>query len=220
MPLTTGTRLGRWVPRMANIHTDTIGLTTLILLFGSWVVFALIFFLRKRPPKVEEAKRSSAAKLGIVLQGVGFGLVWTFRRSQWWPSATSVGGELTLAAVAVALAWVSIGGCLLSVQTLGKQWTVQARLIKGHELIMDGPYGIVRNPIYLGMFGLMVATGLTLSQWWALLSAVVVFLVGNRIRIRAEESLLREAFGSQFEDYVRRVPPFLPRILRRKTAWK
>ena len=87
-----------------------------------------------------------------------------------------------------------------------------ARLTKGHELVTDGPYGIVRNPIYLGMFGLMVATGVALSTWWALLAAIAIFLVGNRIRLRAEETLLREAFGSQFDDYARRVPAFLPRI--------
>jgi protein-S-isoprenylcysteine O-methyltransferase Ste14 len=89
---------------------------------------------------------------------------------------------------------------------------VQARILKGHELITDGPYGIVRNPIYLGMFGLMIATGLALSSGWALLSAAVVFLIGNLIRIRAEEKLLREAFGSQFVRYAERVPAFLPRI--------
>jgi protein-S-isoprenylcysteine O-methyltransferase Ste14 len=99
------------------------------------------------------------------------------------------------------------------VQTLGKQWTVQARLIRGHELVTEGPYGIVRNPIYLGMFGLLIATGLAASRPWTLLIAVVVFLVGNQIRIRAEEKLLRESFGEQFEDYARRVPAFLPRIL-------
>jgi protein-S-isoprenylcysteine O-methyltransferase Ste14 len=195
-----------------KLQTDTIGLTALIVIFAAWFVFALIFLLRKRPAKVEEVKRAPAAKLGIVLQGVGFGLVWNLRRSQWWPLPASVGGEITLASVAVALAWVSNWWCLRAVQILGKQWTVEARLIKGHELITDGPYGIVRNPIYLGMFGLMVATGLALSHWWALLGAVLIFLTGNRIRIRAEENLLREAFGSQFDDYARRVPAFVPRI--------
>ena len=75
-----------------------------------------------------------------------------------------------------------------------------------------GPYGLIRNPIYLSMSGLIVASGLALSHWWALLGAVVVFLVGNRIRILAEENLLREGLGSQFEDYARRVPAFLPPI--------
>lgn len=122
-------------------------------------------------------------------------------------------GEVILATVVVVVAWVSNWWCLRSIRTLGKQWTVEARLIKGHELITAGPYGVVRNPIYLGMFGLLVATGLALSQPWAMLAAIVAFLVGNRIRIRAEERLLRESFGPQFEDYARRVPAFLPRIL-------
>ena len=45
-----------------------------------------------------------------------------------------------------------------AVQTLGKQWTYAARVIKGHELITQSPYGVVRNAIYLGMFGLILST--------------------------------------------------------------
>jgi protein-S-isoprenylcysteine O-methyltransferase Ste14 len=71
----------------------------------------------------------------------------------------------------------------------------------------------VRNPIYLGMFGLMVATGLVFTTWWVLLLAVTVFLIGNQVPIRAEENLLRETFGSQFDDYARRVPAFFLRLL-------
>jgi protein-S-isoprenylcysteine O-methyltransferase Ste14 len=60
----------------------------------------------------------------------------------------------------------------------------------------------------------MVATGLVFTTWWALLIAIVIFLVGNQIRIRAEEQLLRESFGVQFDDYAGRVPAFFPRLLR------
>jgi protein-S-isoprenylcysteine O-methyltransferase Ste14 len=41
---------------------------------------------------------------------------------------------------------------------------------------------------------------------------VVFFLAGNHLRIRAEENLLRETFGSRFEAYARRVPAFFPRL--------
>jgi protein-S-isoprenylcysteine O-methyltransferase Ste14 len=71
---------------------------------------------------------------------------------------------------------------------------------------------VVRNPIYLGMFGLMVATGLAYTTWWALLAAVILFLSGNRIRIRSEEKPLRETFGVQFDEYASRVPAFFPAI--------
>lgn len=195
-----------------TIHTDMIGATVLALIILSWMAFAAIFLLRTKPAKIKEAQKAPAAITGIALQGVGFGLVWTFRRTDWWPFPSSLAGELLLAVVAVALAWVSNWWCLRAVRVLGKQWTLHARVIQGHELITEGPYGIVRNPIYLGMFGLMVATGLALAAWWALLGAVAAFLIGNLIRIRAEEKLLQETFGEQFSEYARRVPAFLPPI--------
>jgi protein-S-isoprenylcysteine O-methyltransferase Ste14 len=196
----------------AKIHTDAIGLTALILVVAGWIFFAAIFLLRKRPSEVAESKRAPLATVGIVLQSLSFVLVTNLRRAFWWPFAPSLFGEVALAALAVLLTWLSAWFCLRAVQTLGKQWTFAARVITGHELITEGPYSVVRHPIYLGLFGLMLGTGLVLATWWALVSAVVIYLVGNRIRIRAEEQLLKETFGRQFQEYASRVPAFLPRI--------
>lgn len=195
-----------------KIQTDVIGLTALILVSAAWVAFCLIFLLRKKPPRPEERKRAPAAVAGIFLQGLSFGIAWALRRGHWWPFSPSPVGELALASVAVVLAWASSWWCLLAVRVLGKQWAYRARVIEGHELITEGPYAIVRNPIYLGMFGLMISTALVLSTWWALLIAIVVFLAGNQIRINEEEKLLRETFGAKFDEYTQKVPAFLPRI--------
>jgi protein-S-isoprenylcysteine O-methyltransferase Ste14 len=62
------------------------------------------------------------------------------------------------------------------------------------------------------MFGMMVATGLAVTQWPALLVAIVVFLVGTYMRVRVEERLLRGQFGAEFDDYTRRVPAVIPGI--------
>ena len=56
-----------------------------------------------------------------------------------------------------------------------------------------------------GLFGL--------QSWQALLAAVLIFLIGNEIRIRSEEKLLRETFGAKFDEYASRVPAFFPRLL-------
>jgi protein-S-isoprenylcysteine O-methyltransferase Ste14 len=145
------------------MRIDMIGVVTLILVFLAWLVFGAIFLLRKKPPKVEETKRDTSAKWGIALQGIGFVLVGSFHRAHWWPLPPSRFGEAILAAVAVVLAYFSCCFCLLAVRTLGQQWTYEARVIQGHELITQGPYSVVRNPIYLGMFSLMVATGLAFT---------------------------------------------------------
>jgi protein-S-isoprenylcysteine O-methyltransferase Ste14 len=193
-----------------KLQTDLIGFVTLILLSLAWVAFGLTFLLRKKPPEAEEVKRAPNSVLGIALQSGSFALVWSFARPSWWPFQPSIAGEVALSALAIILAYASCLFCLSAVRTLGKQWTYAARVIKGHELITQGPYAIVRNPIYLGMFGLILATGLIFSRWWALVAALTVFLIGNRIRIRAEEQLLREAFGVQFDEYAKRVPAFFP----------
>jgi protein-S-isoprenylcysteine O-methyltransferase Ste14 len=84
--------------------------------------------------------------------------------------------------------------------------------MEGHKLITAGPYGKVRNPIYLSMFGMLVATGLALSVWWALVLAAVLFAIGTQIRIQNEEKVLRESFGAEFDAYARQVPAMFPRI--------
>lgn len=198
---------------MSHLQTDAVGITALIVVSLAWIIFGLTFLLRKKPPGVQEAKRAPVSSLGIFLQSVGFMFVWLIGRTQWWPFPASFVGELVLAVVAVMLAFASSVFALLAARTLGKQWTYRARVIEGHELITTGTYSVVRNPIYLGMFGMLFATGLVYSRWWNFLGAIVFFLIGNQIRIRAEEKLLRETFGSQFDEYARRVPAFLPRIL-------
>ncbi len=195
-----------------QVQTDAIGLTTLILVLLPWVGFGVALLLKKKSPETEEAKRAPAATWGIVLQSVSFGLVWLVPRPTWWPFRDSLAGELAVAALAVVLAYGSGWLCVRAVRTLGKQWTYQARVIKGHELVTQGPYAMVRNPIYLGMFGAILATGLAFSRWWNFLGGVIFFLVGNHIRIQAEEKLLRETFGAQFDEYARRVPAFFPRL--------
>jgi protein-S-isoprenylcysteine O-methyltransferase len=82
--------------------------------------------------------------------------------------------------------------------------------VEGHKLATTGPYRFVRHPIYTGMFGMLVATGLAISHWLALLVAIFIFLAGSVIRVRSEEKLLREAFGSDFDAYARRVSTILP----------
>lgn len=196
------------------MHSDEIGFTALVLVLLTWVLFGLRFLLRKKHPLAEAAKYGPESKWGIALQSVGFALAWSLPRRQWWPFKPSLAGEILLAVVAVALAWSSALLSVRAVKALGQQWTYQARVIKGHELVTQGPYRIVRNPIYLGMFGLLLATGLVFSRWWTLLAALAFFLIGNHIRISAEEKLLREAFGPSFDDYARQVPAFFPRLLR------
>jgi protein-S-isoprenylcysteine O-methyltransferase Ste14 len=170
-------------------------------------VLGLLF--KRKDDKARETKR--APVWGIALQSVSIAPVWSLPRPRWWPLRESIAGEVALSVAAVVLTYGSAWLAVQSVRALGKQWTYKARGIEGHELVTQGPYSLVRNPIYLGTFGAILGAGLVFARWWTLLAAIVLFLVGNQIRISAEERLLRETFGAKFDEYARRVPAFFPR---------
>ena len=177
----------------------------------SWFAFVIVFFARKSPPSPPDSKRDRISIWGIALQGVGYGIVWAVHRPFFTPIA-KVGKQLEIV-VAVLTMIVAIGSVwfvLNAIRTLGKQWSLAARLLEGHKLVTEGPYRIVRNPIYTGMFGMLLATGLAISHWIGLLIGIIAFAVGTVIRVHSEEKLLREAFGAEFEAYAHRVPAVIP----------
>jgi protein-S-isoprenylcysteine O-methyltransferase Ste14 len=192
-----------------------LALATLAGVMLCWFVFAGIFLLRKRTPKAPEAKRNRMATLGIALQMCAYFLVW-FQppRRPFLPPVAALSGlpgilfSVFTVTIAAGSAWLIEN----AVRTLGKQWALRARLVEDHQLITVGPYAYMRNPIYTGMLGMLIATGLATEHWIALPIAVVIFAVGMVIRVRSEEKLLHAAFGKEFEDYARRVPAVLPGI--------
>jgi protein-S-isoprenylcysteine O-methyltransferase Ste14 len=185
-----------------NSSPTSIALATLGGVIVSWFFFAGIFLLRKRPPKEAEAKRDRRALVGIVLQMCAYFLVW-FQppRTEFLPPVAALSGALGIVFAVFTISLAAASGWLLesAVRTLGKQWAVAARLVEGHKLITEGPYAYVRNPIYTGMFGMLIATGLAMEHWIATIVAVIVFAIGLVIRVRTEEN-------------ARRVPAVIPGI--------
>jgi protein-S-isoprenylcysteine O-methyltransferase Ste14 len=178
-----------------------------------WLCFAAIVLLGKRVQAPGHAKLDLKSRLGFFLQLVAYAICFGMPRTYFSPflpmSKTS---EEILTAFIFALTLASVWFCYASARILGKQWALDARVIEGHELISQGPFAIVRNPIYLAMFGMLIVTYVAVSRWQAFAFALLFFAAGTAIRIRTEEQLLRETFGSQFDDYTRRVPAFFPRL--------
>lgn len=180
-----------------------------------WWLFALTFWLRKRPPRTREAKRDLTSYLGLLLQALGYCVVWYFplRRRQFAPIVSGpewFGWLMVVVTLAIAVASVWLVNS--AARRLGKQWALAARVVEGHDLIQDGPYAFVRNPIYAGMFGMLIATALAVTDWIPLIVASVLFALGTYVRVQIEEKLLRQAFGERFEEYAHKVPALIPGI--------
>jgi protein-S-isoprenylcysteine O-methyltransferase Ste14 len=178
----------------------------------TWFVFAWTFFLRKKPEAGKDAKYAPKSFIGIALQGVSFGLVWGLRRTPF--LSPFVDDQfilnLVLQILGVLLAIGSVWMANSAIRELGKQWSIQARLIEDHKLITSGVYQIVRHPIYAAMLGMLIATAFALTHWAVAIIAVIVFLAGTKIRTVLEEKLLRAAFSEEYQTYAAKVPAFVP----------
>ena len=178
---------------------------------AGYLAFGAIFlFMRKRSRgKTRKADRRSI--IAIFIQALAFAIAWMIARKPFTPFLpVDWRAQYVVAALIVLLTIGSLIFIAAAVRTLGKQWSLQARVLEHHELIRHGPYRVVRHPIYTGMFGMLVAGSLAYGHWIGLLIASAVYYFGTVIRIRSEEKLLREQFGSAYEEYAREVPAFIP----------
>ncbi len=82
------------------------------------------------------------------------------------------------------------------------------------ELVSTGPYGHLRNPLYLGNF--LLSFGVLIMAWpwmpWFLLFYLVLFYFQYAAIISLEEDFLRKKFGAVYSEYEKHVPRFFPRL--------
>ena len=82
---------------------------------------------------------------------------------------------------------------------------------KEHRLIQDGPYGVIRHPLYVSYILILVGLSLALLMYW-LMIPVVCIIVGIYQTAKAEEEVLIEQFGEEYNGYKRRVGMLFPRL--------
>lgn len=107
----------------------------------------------------------------------------------------------------------AIGGVfrLWPVFVLGHRFSGLVAIQAQHSLVTTGIYTIIRNPSYLGL--LMMTLGWSL----AFRSGVGVILTACMLppliaRIHAEEGLLRDNFGAEYDAYCARTWRLVPRL--------
>jgi protein-S-isoprenylcysteine O-methyltransferase Ste14 len=82
-------------------------------------------------------------------------------------------------------------------------WSVALILIKvpRKELITNGPYSLVKHPLYTGVALLVLPwIGILLNTWLGALIGIIVY-VGSRLFSPEEEKILSKVFGAAWNDY-------------------
>lgn len=80
---------------------------------------------------------------------------------------------------------------------------------KSSHLITDGIFSKTRNPMYIGMFLMVLGIGICFMNLFSILIAFVFLLLIHFISIPIEEKMMYDTFGQEFLDYKRDVPRWL-----------
>ena len=112
----------------------------------------------------------------------------------------------------IALVALGLGFAVWARVWLGRNWSSMVTVKQGHELIRNGPYALVRHPIYTGLSLALIGSALMLGNWRALIGLVLI--VGSFLRkLRIEERFMAAEFGEAYARYRAQVPALIPFIV-------
>ena len=177
-----------------------------------WLVFAIVWFLAALASKRTLRRQTPTGRL---LQGgiIALGFFLLFQPWNLQPldvrfvpatqATTFCGIAFTAAGIAFAI-WARL--------TIGRNWSGTVTLKQDHQLIRNGPYRIVRHPIYSGVLLAMFGTAIGYGKVPCLIGLALTF-AGFWAKWRTEEQFMIEQFGAQYVEYRREVKAIIPGLL-------
>jgi len=96
---------------------------------------------------------------------------------------------------------------------LGSNWTVVVALRHNHKLITNGVYKYIRHPMYTAHLVWAVAQIMILHNWIAGYSFLIVQIPFYWFRIRNEEKMMIEQFGTDYTSYMEKTDRLIPGLL-------
>ncbi len=116
------------------------------------------------------------------------------------------------------LNWIGIAGLWLCIPWdlmnfyYNANFTRLYKPLKGeYVLATGGPYKYIRHPMYVGgaieVFSFLLATGI-----WFTIIYFIIFIIALPYQASGEEKLLRELFGSIYDEYASRTGRFFPKL--------
>jgi protein-S-isoprenylcysteine O-methyltransferase Ste14 len=93
---------------------------------------------------------------------------------------------------------------------MGNAWRIGVDQEERTDLVVDGPFGLVRNPIYSAMIPTVFGLVLLVPNAVAL-AALACLVIGLELQVRlVEEPYLLQTHGDEYARYAARVGRFIP----------
>jgi protein-S-isoprenylcysteine O-methyltransferase Ste14 len=184
-----------------------------IIISSCWGVFAVVWVLAALFTKRTVYHESGARRLRYLIP-IALGCYLVFRgyhlpRPFNFDIIPQTDAILVAAAI---LCLCGLGFCLWARAVLGRNWSGTVTLKENHELIVRGPYRLVRHPIYTGLLAMVVATAIQQGHIGGIIGLILIS-VSLWIKSSHEEEVMRKQFPDQYPAYRERVKRIIPFIL-------
>lgn len=98
---------------------------------------------------------------------------------------------------------------------LGRNFSTS--LVASETLVTDGPYRLVRHPLYAAFLLLWIVLALLSANWFVGAAGIAGFAIVLVVRTPKEERLLLGLFGDEYRVYMQRTGRIVPRLRRSGT---
>lgn len=95
-------------------------------------------------------------------------------------------------------------------QSLGQFHQAKIVIFHNHVLVDTGLYRFLRHPYLVGVFLEVFSITIFFGSMKGFLAFIILYVPLLWLRSRLEDKSLKRYFGMEFEEYRKRVPPFVP----------
>ena len=178
-----------------------------------WGAFCVVWLLAALFTKRTVYHESGARRMRYIIPIV-FGWFLVFRGSRLPPpfNIHIIPQTDAILVAAAILCLCGLGFCFWARAVLGRNWSGTITLKENHELIVRGPYRLVRHPIYTGLLAMVIATAIQQGHIAGMIGLILIF-VSLWIKLNNEEEVMRTQFPDQYAAYRERVKRIIPFVL-------
>ncbi|MBX5156196.1 MULTISPECIES: protein-S-isoprenylcysteine O-methyltransferase [unclassified Rhizobium] len=184
-----------------------------------WVLGVVVWAIIRRPHarrakrlQVVSDRRTPSEAVGLAAGLLGLSIIPAIYVATGFPLAADYPPHLWAVALGAILLVCAMWVFRRTHKALGKNWSITLEIREKHKLISQGPYALVRHPMYTSFLLMGLGQAFLLSNWVAglagLLGAGILFF----LRVDKEERMMLDVFGPEYQAYMdktKRIIPYL-----------
>jgi len=180
---------------------------------GIWIGLGVLWVVNASFVKTTVRVESSGSRLPhVLIMVVAFVLLFDNRLNLGPLNGRFVPDTSNVLWAALALTILGAAFAIWARLSIGRNWSSNVTVKQDHELKRNGPYAIVRHPIYSGLLLALLGTAIAFGEWRGLV-AFLLAVIGWRMKSLVEERFMLDQFGEQYANYKREVKALIPFVL-------